>query len=99
MKKTILITALISTLLQADVNYKNRDYNNNNYKSDTIYFSNAEVFRVNSYRDYVEITISTKEHGRIRTKMSRTYFKEGDKINGACSGYEYGEYKSCNLSK
>ncbi|MFY9090283.1 hypothetical protein [Arcobacter aquimarinus] len=98
MKKTILITALISSLLQAEVIYKNKN-NDTSYKSDKISFSNSEVYRVSNYRDYVEVTISTKEHGRIRTKLDRTSLKEGDKVIGNCSNYEYGEYKKCYISR
>lgn len=85
-------------MLQAEVFYNNKE-NNNNYKNDRISFTDGEVYRVSNYREYVEVTIATKEHGRIRTKMNRTSLREGDSVSGSCSGYDYGEYKNCNLSR
>mgnify|MGYP003610821332 CR=1 FL=1 len=97
MKKMLIITALVTSLLQAEVYYKNKS-NQNDYKDDSISFSNATIFRANQYNDYIELTISTKEHGRIRTKVNNYIrLKEGATVSGSCSNYEYGEYKSCYI--
>lgn len=80
MKKLVILTTLATSLLFGEVYYKNKE-TKNNYKSDTVSFNNAEIYRVSSYRDYVEVTISTKEHGRIRTKIERTSLKEGDRVS------------------
>lgn len=95
MKKIIILTAITSSLLFSDVYYKNKN-EKNTYKSDSIIFSKAKIFNVREYRNYIEITIATKEHGRIRTKINRK-FKIGAIVSGSCSNYEYGEYKSCSI--
>lgn len=95
MKKIIILTAITSSLLFSDVYYKNKN-EKNNYKSDSINFNRAKIFNIRQYRDYFEITIATKEHGRIRTK-DRRKFKIGSIVSGSCSNYEYGEYKSCTI--
>lgn len=97
MKKIIILTAITSSLLFSDVYYKNKNKNEKNtYKNDSINFKRAKIFNIRQYRDYFEITIATKEHGRIRTK-DRRIFKMGAIVSGSCSNYEYGEYKSCSI--
>ncbi|AXX95177.1 hypothetical protein [Arcobacter ellisii] len=96
MKKLVILTTLTTSLLFGEVYYNNKQQKNT-YKDDSINFKNAEIFRVSHYRDYVEVTISTKENGRIRTKLERTSLKEGDRVSGNCRNYEYGEYKTCYI--
>lgn len=94
MKKLILLS-LIASLSFSEVYYNNKE--TKKIKDDTISFE-GQVYNISEYREYTEITIATKENGRIKTKINYTNnLKEGQKVRGYCSKYEYGTYTNCNI--
>lgn len=96
--KKLIILGLIATVTLADYERTvfERMEKKKEYKSDYITFTGV-VFNIREYREYNEITISTKEHGRIRIKSTSKYFMEGQKVSGTCGKLEYGFYNSCSL--
>lgn len=97
MKKLLLI-GLIASFAFAEYQrtYIERAKEQKEYKSDSISFTGV-IYNVREYREYTEITIATKEHGRIRTKTNSNRFLEGQKVSGSCSDYDYGMYNSCYI--
>lgn len=97
MKKLLLI-GLIASFAFAEYQrtYIERAKEQKEYKSDSISFTGV-IYNIREYREYTEVTISTKEHGRIRTKMSSNRFLEGQKVSGSCRDYDYGMYNSCSV--
>ncbi len=102
MKKLLLLSLIGSGLLFGDYNSttfkRAKENNQNNYNKSNSIRINGYIYNVREYRDYNEISIETKEHGRIRFKSKRRY-KEGHKVSGSCFNEEYGYYKSCYLTQ
>lgn len=96
--KKLIILGLIATVSLGDYERTviERAEKKKEYKSDYINFTGV-VYNIREYREYNEITISTKEHGRIRVKSSSNYFLEGQKVSGYCGKLEYGFYTSCDM--
>ena len=96
--KKIIILSLIASFALADYQrtYIEKAKEQKQYKSDSISFTGV-IYNVKEYREYTEVTIATKEHGRIRTKISSNRFLEGQSVRGDCSQYEYGMYNKCYI--
>lgn len=96
--KKLLILGLIASFAFAEYQrtYINKAQEEKEYKDDRISFTGV-IFNTNEYREYIEITIATTEHGRIKTKTSSNRLKEGQRVRGTCSGYEYGIYNNCSI--
>jgi len=96
--KKLLLLGLIASFAFAEYQrtYINKAQEQKEYKDDSISFTGV-IFNTNEYREYIEITIATTEHGRIKTKTSSNRFKEGQRVRGNCSGYEYGIYNNCSI--
>lgn len=97
--KKIIILSLIASFALADYSRTTveRAKEKEEYKkNDSIRFIGV-IYNVKEYREYTEVTIATKEHGRIRTKLNSNRFMEGQKVSGNCSNYNYGMYESCNV--
>ena len=98
MKKLILIS-LITSFAIADYQrtyIEKREEKQERTKNDFISFTGT-VYNIREYRDYTEITISTKKDGRIRGKISSNRFLEGQRVSGSCNNYEYGIYTNCSI--
>lgn len=101
MKKTILISLLIAatTLLgkyESTKIYKKQSSDKN--KKSTFINITGKIYNISEYRDYYRVSIRTKKHGTIKTKMSKNYFrlKENQKVSGYCNNKKYGFY-NCNI--
>lgn len=90
--KKLLLLGLITSFAFSEVYYNNKE--KSTYKNDRINFEGT-IYNISNYREYSEVTIATKENGRIKTKINSNYFKEGQKVKGSCENYEYGMYNSC----
>lgn len=95
--KKIIILSLIASFALADYSRttiekakEQKQYKKNDYISFT-----GTIYNIREYREYTEVTIQTKEHGRIRAKVNSNRYEEGQKVGGSCSDYDYGIYNSC----
>lgn len=92
--KKLLLLGLITSFAFCEVYHNDRE----TQKKESDYISvRGEVFNISEYSEYTEITIATKENGRIKAKVSSTRLKIGDKVSGSCMNYEYGIYTKCAI--
>lgn len=97
--KNILILSSIISISNAAV-YDNRKKENNQNNSDEIHFS-GKVFNVSEYRNYIEMSISTEEDGRVKVRINSNPFKikENDRVKGICYKKDFGTYENCSIYK
>jgi hypothetical protein len=93
--KKLLLLGLIVNLAFCEVYYKNKDTVKQK-ESDYISFTGV-IFNIREYSEHTEVTIATKKHGRIRAKVNSNRYKEGQKVSGMCSDYNYGMYNRCGF--
>lgn len=97
--KKIIILSLIASFALADYSRTTieREKEQKQYKKDDYISFTGTIFNIREYREYTEVTIETKENGRIKAKVNSNRYKEGEKVQGSCRNYDYGIYNNCHF--
>lgn len=99
MKKTIIGILILTSLIFAENSkstFKRADDIQKGYERN-ISFS-GRISNINDYREYTRISIRTEKNGYITVHYNKKINKkEGDRISGSCSKYDYGTWINCFL--
>lgn len=98
LKNILILSSIITISNSAMIDNRKDEKNQNN--NDSIDFT-GKVFNISEYRNYTDMTISTKKDGRIKIRITSNPFKikENDSVRGICNKKDFGVYESCSIIK